>query len=388
MIEAIESVILWNGRIAGPTWFHPRACMAPAERNPAALMTMQQVTGSDVFHQLHWTESRDLGKTWSTPAPIPSTEWHARPDGVDMGYCDFVPEYHPQTGTVLAMGHNVYYKDGVLTRPSDERYVAYVVRAPEGRWGEVRRLEWDDPRAAAMYTCGCGQRVTLDDGSILLALSFAPSGRRDRAVGSVKCAFDGNELAVLRSGNECRLPVKRGLLEPSMVAVGDRFYMTIRAEDGRGYMSVSEDGLEWATPRPWCWDDGEPLTMSTTQQHWLRHSDALFLVYTRKSDINVNVFRWRAPLYVARVDAASLRLIRDSEETVLPLIGDGINDPENVARMGNFHVTNASPGESWVTVGETLPHDDWKGDTLLARIRWSIPNTLAGPFERRSRDTA
>jgi len=114
--------------------------------------------------------------------------------------------------------------------------------------------------------------------------------------------------------------------------------------------------------------------MSTTQQRWLPHSDALFLVYTRKAENNVNVMRWRAPLYVARVDPRTLRLIRDSEKVVLPLIGDGVNDPDHVARMGNFHVTNASPDESWVTVGETLPHDGWKGDTLLARIRWSVPN--------------
>ena len=62
--------------------------------------------------------------------------------------------------------------------------------------------------------------------------------------------------------------------------------------------------------------------------------------------------------------------MRASERVVLPLIGDGIKDPKHVARMGNFHVVNASPAETWLTVGETLPHDAWRGDTLLARIRW------------------
>ncbi len=165
-------------------------------------------------------------------------------------------------------------------------------------------------------------------------------------------------------------------MEPTLARLKNRFFMTIRAEDGHGYVSVSEDGLNWEDKRPWCWDDGVPLTMSTTQQRWLSHSDGLFLVYTRKADHNVNVMRWRSPLYVAQVDTERLCLIRESERTVFPLIGDGVNDPDHVARMGNFHVVNASPQESWVTVGETLPAEKWKGNTLLGRIVWNKPNGL------------
>ena len=153
--------------------------------------------------------------------------------------------------------------------------------------------------------------------------------------------------------------------------------MTIRAEDDRGYVTVSDDGLNWQLQRPWCWDDGEPLTMSTTQQRWITHSHGLFLVYTRKAENNVNVMRWRAPLYIAQVDTKKLCLIRNSEQVVLPLIGDGINDAKHVARMGNFHTVNASPNESWVTVGETLPDDGWKGDTLLGRVFWNRRNDCA-----------
>jgi hypothetical protein len=125
------------------------------------------------------------------------------------------------------------------------------------------------------------------------------------------------------------------------------------------------------------WDDGEPLVMSTTQQHWLVHSEALFLVYTRKDESNVNVIRWRSPLWLAQVDPRSLRLIRATEQVVLPLVGDGVNDPDRVALMGNFHTTNASRDESWVTVGEWQPKNGIRGDLLLARIRWNVPNRLA-----------
>jgi hypothetical protein len=110
--------------------------------------------------------------------------------------------------------------------------------------------------------------------------------------------------------------------------------------------------------------------MSTTQQRWLPHAGGLYLVYTRKANKNVNVFRWRAPLYLARVDTQKLCLIRSTERVVFPLIGDGVSDPRHVARMGNFHTVAATRNESWVTVGECLPYDDWRGDLLLARIRW------------------
>jgi len=216
--------------------------------------------------------------------------------------------------------------------------------------------------------------VTLEDGHVLVPLSFGPLGRKDRAVTSVLCAFDGQTATIVKCGGELRLAVGRGLLEPSLTRWKGQFYMTIRAEDGRGYVSTSEDGLNWRAQTPWCWDNGEPLTMSTTQQHWLTHSRGLFLVYTRKAAENVNVIRWRAPLYVAEVDTQTLRLVRASEQVVLPLIGDGVHDAKRVAGMGNFHIVNASPQESWVTVGEELSGVGWKGDTLIARIHWAARN--------------
>jgi hypothetical protein len=243
-------------------------------------------------------------------------------------------------------------------------------------------LFWDDPEATAIYTCGCGQRITLEDGDVLVPISFGPKGRVARSVCTLRCAFDGEILEVRQAGNKLENPVKRGLLEPSITISKDRFFMTIRAEDGHGYVSTSRDGLIWEAQKPWCWDDGAALTMSTTQQHWLPHRDGLFLVYTRRAEENVNVFRWRAPLYMAKVDRAKLCLIRSSERVVLPLVGDGIGDPDHVARMGNFHTTAATPFESWVTVGECLPLDGWRGNALLARIRWTRENShsLTAPF--------
>lgn len=376
MVKDIERSILWNGRAGGTTWFHPRACMIPGgsgDKCPISFMTLQSITGSDVFGHVHWSISTDLGKTWSDPKKIAALGRKPARQGLTEGVCDVVPEYHAATKTVLAMGHNVYYnKKGHLARPQLERYPVYVVRSAGGEFSEARKLEWDDPRATAIYSCGCAQRVTLPDGDILVPLAFGAKGREARSVCSVRCSFDGKALTIKQCGNELRGTVKRGFLEPSLATVKGRCFMTIRAEDGRGHVTSSEDGLNWDKQRPWCWDSGEPLTMSTTQQRWLPHGNALFLVYTRKADENVNVFRWRAPLYMARVDLDTLRLVRSTERVVLPLIGNGVSNAKHVARMGNFHTVAAAPNESWVTVGECLPEDGWRGDVLMARIQWSV----------------
>jgi hypothetical protein len=79
---------------------------------------------------------------------------------------------------------------------------------------------------------------------------------------------------------------------------------------------------------------------------------------------------------MAQVDTKTLRLRRDTERVVLPLVGDGVKDPDRVAIMGNFHPINVNADQSWVTVGEWQPKNGIKGDLLLARIRWTNPNKL------------
>jgi hypothetical protein len=376
LIAGIYRQVVFPGRQTGTSWFHPRPCMIPAEETQHVLMTLQSISGSDVFGPVQWTLSQDLGKTWSEPQPIPGFGRRTLEDGREEGVCDVVPEFHPRTQSVLAIGHNVYYRKGVLARPQGSRWPVYVVRDANGSWSAPQKLSWNDPRGAFIYTCGCAQRVTLPGGDVLIPMSFGPEETKPRSVTTVRCTFDGKQLSIREVGSELTSRVGRGLLEPSLAALDGKFYMTVRAEDERGYASVSDDGLNWQEQQPWMWNDGQPLAMSTTQQRWLVHSDGLLLVYTRKDEQNAKVMRWRAPLFAANVDQQSLRLIRDTERVVLPLIGDGIRDPNHVALMGNFHTVAASRDESWVTVGENRRNDGWKGDTLLARIRWKQPNRL------------
>lgn len=376
LIASIEKVVLRRGRDGrGPAWFHPRACVVPGPRGTMALMTLQTISGSDYFGPVQWMSSHDLGRTWTDPQPVAPLGRVKQSNGAEEGVCDVVPEWHAPTKTVLALGHNVFYSGPRFSADQPPRWPVYAVWR-NGNWGPRRKLEWNDPRGAYIYTNNCGQRVTLPKGDILLALSFAAVKGKARSVASVVCGFDGETLSVKQIGEEIRHDAGRGLLEPSLLQFGGRFWLTLRAEDNRGYVCVSDDGLHWAPKQAWAWDDDEPLTMSTTQQHWLAHSDGLFLVYTRKDATNVNVPRWRAPLWLARVDVRTRRLLRATERIVLPLVGDGVNAADDVAYSGNFHPMNASVEESWVTDGEMLPKRGWKGDLLLARIRWSRPNKL------------
>ncbi len=372
LIESIEKVVVPAPEVKGGGWFHPRTCVVGKK----AFMTVQSIKGDDYFGPVHWTTSDDLGRTWAEFQPAPPLGWEPLAEGGNEGICDVTPEFHRSTGSILALGHNVFYKTARFDRDQPSRWPIYAVWK-DGAWGPRQKLLWEDPRGSYIYTNGCGQRVMLPDGDVMMSFTFGVKDK-PRAVCGVRCSFDGRQLVIKQTGPEITNPKGRGLLEPSLTLFQKRFYLTIRAEDSLGYVAVSDDGLNYEPKQAWTWDDGEPLTMSTTQQHWLTHSDALFLVYTRKDATNTNVLRWRAPLWVAQVDPKTLRLFRASERVVLPLIGDGVNKADLVPMMGNFGVANITPAESWVTDGSWCPKAGNTGELQLARIKWSRPNGSAG----------
>lgn len=378
LIKSITKETVFRNRDgSGTTWFHPRACLVPGDNGkPILFANLQAIGGSDYFGPVHWSESTDQGITWSKPQAIPAlgrTPVQKHP-GLMAGVCDVTPQYHEKTETVLSLGHVVFYRGPRFARGDQlARYPVYAVRKKDGTWSERKILKWNDPRGSLIYTNNCGQRIVMPNGDIMMSFTFGPKVNH-RMVAGVRCSFDGSELKIREVGPPLENKVGRGLLEPSITRFQNQFFMTIRAEDGHGYVAVSPDGLNYQKKTAWAWDNGTPIAMSTTQQHWLTHSDGLFLVYTRKDDSNKNVIRWRSPLWVARVDPEKLCLIRETEQIVLPLVGDGVHKPNQVAIMGNFDVTNLSPTESCVTVGEWLPRGGYKGDLLLSRIRWNKPN--------------
>ena len=145
--------------------------------------------------------------------------------------------------------------------------------------------------------------------------------------------------------------------------------MTIR-NDEKGFVTKSKDGLQFEKYVPWTFDDGSDLGNYNTQQHWVTHSEGLFLVYTRRGANNDHVFRHRAPLFIAQVDPEKLCVIRETEQILVP---------ERGARLGNFCVTNVCENETCVTVSELMqPHGVEKygsdGSVFVARIHWDFPN--------------
>ena len=173
--------------------------------------TLQAIGDYEQFGHRKWTATKDLERRWTEPHPNPGRGRRSVGGGLQEGVCDVVPEYHAPTRSVLAVGHNVYYQNGVLARPQRERWPMVVVRSAEGKWSEPRRLPWDDPRGSAIYTCGCAQRVTLDDGSVLIPLSFGPKGRTHRSAATVLCSFDGEKLQIRKVGGELTTARKSGV---------------------------------------------------------------------------------------------------------------------------------------------------------------------------------
>ncbi|MBC8443101.1 hypothetical protein H8D79_00090 [PVC group bacterium] len=232
---------------------------------------------------------------------------------------------------------------------------------------------------------GCTQRVDLPDGTILLPIYFGTRGVSGLNQSSclkttvMRCEFDGDELRYVEHGNELECNVPRGLCEPSLAQFDGRFFLAIR-NDEKGYVARGDDGLHFDDPQPWTFDDGSDLGNYNTQQHWVTHSDALFLVYNRRGANNDHVFRHRAPLFMAQVDPDRLCVLRDTERIVVP---------EHGARLGNFGTVNASKDESWVVVSEWMqtnppdPHDctvceryGSNNRIFVSRIEWSRPNEL------------
>ena len=370
----ISSKIIWSNRSGDQiSWFHPRACVTD---NPGHIfMTLQRIGGSDFYGPLHQSVSFDGGHSWSNPEPVPGCQWKPLGNGIHEGICDVVPEYHAPTRTILAIGHNVYYKDGALfdslgdwsanTGPQLNRFPVWGIRDSEGKWIITRKkLEIPECENCMIYSCGSSQRLFQGEDEALIPFTCGKSGIRERNVFSALFHYDGKELTCIRRGNTLHLPFRRGLLEPSIIRWKDRCLLTMRAEDGCGYRAESEDGLTWQKLMPWSFDDGNILETSTTQQHFLELGGRLFLIYTRNAGTNSHIWRFRAPLYIAEVND-DFNLVRSSEQIVFPMIPEG----DKAAGMGNFHPAKLDERRAIVTVGEERYFQEYHGDTLCAMLQ-------------------
>lgn len=367
-------------------WFHPRAAVIPQagkEGRPAVLVTLQKhLQISDFYSGLYAMRTDDLGKTWTDPTEIPELAWRDGPNGSILAVCDVTPAYHPIAGKVIAIGAQLYYRpDGSLLEKADRAdQTAYSIYDPKtDKWTGWNVLEMPEDPKFNFARNACAQWLVESNGNLLLPLYFGVDAKQDFSVTVARCSFDGEKIAYQEHGTEMAVSGGRGLCEPSLIRFQDRYFLTLR-NDARGYVSSSADGLHFDPIIPWCFDDGEELGSYNTQQHWLIHTDGLFLVYTRKGANNDHVFRNRAPLFIAQVNPDTLRVIRTTERVLIP---------ERGATLGNFGATAIDEHESWVTVNEGVWNDDMrargaKGALFAARIHWETPNvTVRFPYPSR-----
>lgn len=378
----IQLDVISRGYDGQTCWVHPRAGTIPG-KDPIVVLTVQKLllTGSDVFFALNEMRTDDLGKTWTGPVEHGQTLGRREePGGVIVATCDFTPKWHARTGKLLGTGQTVRYKNDRVIENRD-RETSYAVYDPQTRqWTPWATLAMPDPVKFQSAGAGSVQRLDLANGDILLPIYFKNKEQKTYRTTVLRCTFDGEKLTYREHGSELTIDIGRGLYEPSLTRFQDRYYLTLR-NDSAGYVAVSDDGLRFEPPQKWLWDDGTDLGNYNTQQHWVTHSNGLFLVYTRKGAKNDHVFRHRAPLFIAQVDPDRLRVLRSTERILVP---------EHGARLGNFAVTDVSERETWVTVAEwmqtwgpdiVIPKDNKYGAdnrVYVARILWDEPNAAFG----------
>lgn len=359
-------------------WCHPRAGIVPgvgADGGPRVAMTMNtmHLSGSDVFKGMYGLRTDDLGQHWTEPRPLETLA--PRYEDIDGVRCpvavsDFWPSWHSATKKLLGTGHTVVYTPEWRVTEPRPRHTSYSIYDPAtDGWSSWRKLDMPAGEMFQDAGAGCAQRYDLPDGSILQPIYFRPPNKHSRAT-VMRCTLDGDTLRYEEHGDVLTMEDEtRGLHEPSLTHFGGEYFLTIR-NDKRGFVTRSRDGLTYEPISEWRFDDDEELGNYNTQQHWITHRDALFLVYTRRGANNDHVFRHRAPLFMAEVDPERLRVIRATERVLVPQRG---------ARLGNFGVTDVSPQETWVTVSEWMqPKGVEKygsdGSVYVARILWDKPN--------------
>ena len=362
--------------------FHPRATAMPGlgiEGQPAVLMTIQKhLITDDHYSGLWMLRTDDLGKTWKGPIEIPELAWRTEqgPSPVHLAVADVTPQWHAKSGKVIAIGIQVRYDEkGQQLSDKPRSYdFSYTVYDPKTvRWTVWRNLE-GVPDAEGRYWSiapGCVQSVIKEDGSLLVPVYFKGREGNDYQSTVLSVDFDGDKLIYKTHGDELKIEGGRGCYEPSLAYYRNRYYLTLR-NDTKAYVTTSDDGLRFGPLQAWTFDDGADLGSYNTQAHWLVHGQGLFLTYTRRGADNDHIARNRAPIFLAQVDPAMLRVMRKTEQVVLP---------ERGVMLGNFGATSITPDESWITDSEYINNGmkhprGANGTTWVGRVKWSQVNSL------------
>lgn len=344
-------------------WTHMRCTAIPQDGLPQILCTVsmdpkESPNVTDVFYDIAVSVSNDLGETWTPFASIPQYQWKTLPDGYEGMLIDPVPMYHPASGKVILFGMAQSYDSSLAKK---HNYPAYAVYDPAtAAWSSDWRL-FDWP-AVYGHTGSVVPYIAEDGSGTILWPINSLDGKGTLQV--VKCAFDGTMLTYISQGS----PVgntggngNRSGIEPSLAEFNGEFFLTMR-DDVQNRLAKSSDGITWQPAVPLQWEDGTVVAGSmNTQMHWITRPDGIYLVYTRQDASNPDVFRYRAPLWMAQVDTATLRLKKSTERVVMSITNDR-------AQLGNFGTANITSDLSIVSSNE------WNSVSpnraIVSSIRW------------------
>lgn len=260
------------------------------------------------------------------------------------------PFYHEKSGKIILTGHVAWYGDDGRLLSGRQRSPMYAVYDREKRdFSPYKAVKMPDGKYFSSGA-GCTQILQTVSRELLIPIAYWERGEGNSAV--MRCAFDGEEITVIEIGNGLTVSGGRGLCEPSLTEWNGEYFLTLR-NDERGYVARSGDGIGFCDPTPLIFDNGEELGSYSTQQHWLRGGDGLYLIYTRRAENNGHIFRHRAPLFIARFDTDRMCVVRDSERIAVP---------ERGARLGNFGAQSYSDEIGYIFASEWMQNDPYGWD--------------------------
>ncbi len=345
----------WPGVPGKINYFHPSVA---AVTDDWWVLTMQRIHNSDHYGAPEFAVSRDRGRSWSEPAPIPGFAVRPLPGtGLAEAVVDIRAFAVPGEAAVAVFGCTVSYtphgnvfweSKQPVARPAQR--AVYSILRRNGGWSR----EHDLTGLPARVDCRTAStQVVANGGQWLIPIYMEVgkcrfAGRESAAFGAAVGRYElkADKFEIQALSNVLTHEGGRGFCEPSLVAAEGCYHLTLRAEDGRGYISSSDDALHWEAPRPWRWaEDGAALEMSSTQQHWLTLGGRTFLVYTRKTAANQQLMRFRAPLLMAPADLRNGTLQRSGEQIIFPCRRQGAL----TALYGNFHCAKLDDRHALVT---------------------------------------
>ena len=307
------------------------------------------LTGSDVFTGSYIVKSVDGGETFS--APVKQTGLPDRyENGLRISHSASV--YYNKT-------HKRWFGLGVTVPYEHDRHPVLIDGIAPNKCFfcgvDAEKCLFTDPRQIDLpfdYVCGYnfGQIVELDGGDMLIPFNFTTKENTRMMVVVIRYTFSDEGLKAVKIGRPLVANrYGRGICEPSLARLGDRYYLALRTDEV-GLYAESDDGYEFCEPKPYVWDDGSVLENYNTQQHWMISENALYLAYTRRGAHNDHVFRHRAPIFMTRFDEKKGCLIRDEEVILVPELG---------ARLGNFCAIAPNGNEAWLITAEWM--QSWGG---------------------------